>query len=62
MVSVQSLVNTDLVFKGQYIVSAQEKGCPGGKACMRIAVDAMGGDYAPVEIVRGAEEAVRSCR
>lgn len=27
---------------------------------MRIAVDAMGGDYAPVEIVRGAEEAVRS--
>lgn len=25
LVSVQSLVNTDLVFKGQYIVSAQEK-------------------------------------
>ena len=27
-----------------------------------IAVDAMGGDYAPVEIVRGALDAVRSWR
>lgn len=29
---------------------------------MKIAVDAMGGDYAPAEIVRGALEAARECR